>query len=97
MAEVMSVDVASVAKILGAIYALFGLIIGFFITIFSFLGAVVAGGAAGTLGVIFGIGAIIFIPLFYGIMGLIVGAIMALVYNFVAKKFGGIKMELKLN
>ena len=97
MAEVMRLDVVSVAKTLGAIYGLFGLLFGFFITMFSFIGAAAAGGTAGTIGVILGVGAIIFLPLVYGIMGFVVGALMAVIYNFVAKKFGGIKMDLKLN
>lgn len=97
MAEVLKIDVISLGKILGAIYGIFGLIAGLFITLISLVGAAALGGNAGTLGVIFGIGAIIFLPLFYGIMGFVVGALMAVIYNFVAQKFGGIKMDLKLN
>ena len=82
---------------LGGIYGLFGLIVGFFITMFSFIGAAAAGGKLGMFGILFGIGAIIFIPLFYGIIGMVVGIVMGIIYNLGAKKFGGIKMDLKLN
>lgn len=39
--------------------------------------------------------ALIALPIAYGITGLIGGYIVALVYNFIAEKFGGIKIDLK--
>lgn len=38
---------------------------------------------------------LIALPIAYGITGLICGYIVALVYNFVAEKFGGIKIDLR--
>lgn len=44
---------------------------------------------------LFGVGAIIFLPIMYGIMGFIGGAIMAFVYNVVAGIAGGVELELE--
>ena len=56
------------------------------------------GGAGGAndaaSSVMFGGAAIIVLPLVYGIGGLIGGAFMAVVYNFVASAAGGIEMDL---
>ena len=41
-----------------------------------------------------GLGAIVFFPLIYGFMGLVVGAVMAALYNLVAKRVGGLNLEL---
>ena len=84
------VGVLSVGLVLGAVYALIGLIAGFFITVIS----TAVGGAfdAGGLGFLFGAGSIIFLPIFYGIIGFIGGIITALIYNLVAKITGGIEM-----
>jgi hypothetical protein len=41
----------------------------------------------------FGVGAIIFLPLFYGVLGLIGGALGAALYNLFAGLFGGIELE----
>jgi hypothetical protein len=49
------------------------------------------GGAA--FAAMFGVGAIIILPLFYGVIGLIGGAIGAALYNLFAGLFGGIELE----
>ena len=45
------------------------------------------------LGFLFGVGSVIFFPIFYGIGGFTGGLILALIYNFAAKFGGGIEME----
>lgn len=80
-------------KVLGVMYAFIGIIIGGLITIFTVLGSVLTssgntGGAA-----LFGIGAIIFFPIMYGILGLVFGALSGWLYNLSAKWTGGIEME----
>ena len=75
------------------IYGLFGLIAGLFITLIS----ITVGGSfdqAG-FGFLFGVGSIIFLPIFYGILGFIGGLIFALIYNFAGKFTGGIEMEFE--
>lgn len=46
-------------------------------------------------GVIFGIGAVVFMPLFYGVAGLIGGLIGSLLYNAAAGLFGGFVLEVE--
>ena len=82
---VRRVGALSLGKVLGAVYALLGLIIGASFALFSVLGSLlgVAKGGADTqgsvalFGVLFGVGSIIFLPIFYGILGFISGLIMA--------------------
>jgi hypothetical protein len=84
---------------LGALYACMGLVIGAIFTIVSLIGGALgmASGndlAAGFVGLLFGVGAIIILPIFYGVIGVITGAIGGLIYNFVAGVAGGIELEL---
>jgi hypothetical protein len=88
---VKKVGVLSLAKTLGSIYAVLGLIFGAFMSLFSMLGAAMAQSG---MGVLFGVGAIVLLPIFYGLAGFIGGAIVAFVYNFVAGFVGGLEIEL---
>jgi hypothetical protein len=45
--------------------------------------------------VLFGVGFIIFLPIFYGILGFIGGLITAWTYNLVARFAGGLEIELE--
>jgi hypothetical protein len=84
--KITKVKTASLARVLGAMYALLGFIFGAFLTIASLL----SGGAKGS---ILGIGAIVLFPLLYGAIGFVGGALSAALYNFIAKKVGGIEIE----
>ncbi len=90
------VGVLSCAKLSGALYAAMGLIIGAVLSLFGILGSALGGEFSPEglgFGLVFGIGAIIFLPLMYGVLGFIVGAIMAFLYNVVAGYIGGIEVE----
>src|SRR5690606_38113561 len=68
------VDPVSCAKLMGVCYALMGLLIGaFFSLLFAGLGSAMGATegmeASGLVGVIFGAGAIVALPIMYGIMG----------------------------
>jgi len=99
MITVRRVGVFSLAKIMGVLYALLGLIFGALATCFSLVGAMAAmpqlseGSGDQLFGLLFGVGAIIFLPLFYGLMGFISGLLMAFLYNLVAGWIGGIELE----
>jgi hypothetical protein len=89
----------SVGKQLGLTYALLGLLIGAVVALFSLfgagLGAALSEDSGGSIpGVLLGVGAIIFIPALYGILGFIGGLIGAGIYNLVAGITGGIQVEL---
>ncbi len=71
-----------------------GLLIGIIFSVMS-LAAGAAGGMKGAAGIeaMFGAGAVIALPLFYGVMGYIGGILLAVMYNIVAGIVGGIEME----
>lgn len=90
-----SVDVFSAAKVLGCMYAALGLIIGGLITLLSLAGANIGRGNAGPAALLIGAGAIVVVPVFYGVIGFIGGAIMAALYNVIASVTGGLEIELR--
>ena len=95
--------VLSVAKMYGLLMFLFGLIFGviYGLILIVFGAAISAMGpgreaaAGGVSTVVMGIGMMIGLPLFYGVLGFIMGATGALIYNGVAGIMGGIKFELE--
>ena len=96
---VRALGIGSVAKMLGAIYGTFGLIAGGIISIVAMFGGAIASqdemGAAGPLvGLLFGVGAIIILPIVYGLMGAVAGALAALLYNVFAGVVGGIELRV---
>jgi hypothetical protein len=93
------VGVASAAKIAGAIYAVIGLIGGCIVAAISLpsvgLMSTANSDMPSWLGPMFGVGAIVIAPIFYGVMGLIIGALTAVVYNVVAGVAGGLDLEVQ--
>lgn len=94
--------VISVAKMYGLLMFIFGLIFGvlygLFFIVFGAAMSAVGGNQATMSGVssaVVGIGMMIGIPLMYGAMGFVMGAIGALIYNGVAGIIGGIKFDLE--
>jgi hypothetical protein len=93
------VNPISVAKIAGLLYGIIGLIIGAFISLIAMavgtLGAGAGDHAAGPMmGMLFGAGAIIVMPLFYGVVSAIASALTAMIYNLLAGWVGGIEIEV---
>jgi len=43
----------------------------------------------------FGVGAIVFLPIFYGVIGAVGGAICAALYNVFAGMIGGVELNLE--
>jgi uncharacterized membrane protein YeaQ/YmgE (transglycosylase-associated protein family) len=89
MKEVKKVDVVSFATVMGFIYAVFGFIVGIFTVLLGSVGAMVGMNIG-----FFGIIAIIVYPIMLFILGFIGAAICAIVYNYIASKVGGIKIDL---
>ena len=92
------IGVLSAAKIVGAVYAVFGVLGGLFFMALSLVGAGIA--AAGDefppfVGMIFGVGAIIVLPLLYACLGFVFGALCAALYNLFSGMVGGIEVELQ--
>jgi hypothetical protein len=93
------IGVLSVAKIAGVLYAGVGLIIGALFSLIGlagFAGGLASDSAGGALGsAIFGVGAIIILPIFYGAMGFVVTLISAWLFNIAAGFTGGVEIEVK--
>ena len=100
--QVRRVGIFSYAKISAVITAAFGLIIGviYGLIVIVFGAAILAGGgrdtgAAGAGGIVVGLLIMVGVPIFYGVLGFIFGALWALVYNVAAGFVGGIELELE--
>ena len=93
------VGVLSCGKVLGILYALLGLLIGAVVSLLSIVGAAIGSAngesAEAFLGLLFGVAAIVAMPLLYGGMGFIGGLITAALYNLVAGFVGGLEVELE--
>ena len=94
-----SIGVMSAAKVVGVLYAVMGLLMGvMFGALFSLIPAMASpdgGGVPGWMAPMFGFGAIVFMPIVYGIMGFVGGAIAALIYNALAGVIGGLELRLE--
>jgi hypothetical protein len=101
--RIKKLGVLSFAKMQGVMGFVIGLIIGviygLIIIAYSLLGASMLKGdsslAVGGGGVVVGIIAMIGIPIMYGIIGFIGGAIGALIYNVFASMVGGVEIEVE--
>jgi hypothetical protein len=94
--ELKSIGVLSCGKIMGAMYAAMGLILGGFMSLASMIGAAAGsqqeGGAVGAMFV--GVGAIVVFPVLYGIGGFLGGLFMSLIYNLIAGAVGGLELNI---
>jgi hypothetical protein len=93
------VGILSVAKMMGILYGCIGFLVGGLFTLMALLGSALGsqmeGGAEAALGgALVGVLAIVILPIIYGGMGFIGGAITAALYNVVAGWVGGVELEL---
>ncbi len=94
-ARIKKIDILSFGTTLAVINAIFGFIFGLFFTLFSLSGF----GTESlqqiipeTFKWIIGIGAVIFFPILFGILGFFQGVIVAMLYNLAARISKGIKL-----
>ncbi len=88
------VGVLSAAKLYAAISFAMGLIVGVFFALASVIGmSMGAQDESPFFGMMFGVGAVVFLPIFYGLMGFVFGAIGAALYNLFAGMVGGLEVE----
>ena len=89
----------SLGKIMGILYAVLGLLMGFIFSAVALFGALLGAAFSNSsepfVGLIFGFGAVIAMPILYGVMGFIGGLITAAIYNFVVKFTGGLELEFE--
>jgi hypothetical protein len=101
--RIRKLGILSVAKIESLVMLVMSLLIaipyGLIVIVYSLFGAGMVGGdaalAIGGGGVVLGLALMVGIPITYGIIGFIAGAISALVYNIFAGMVGGIEMEVE--
>jgi hypothetical protein len=93
------IDPFSLAKVSGILYGLLGLFIGAIFALLSLFGAALGSAfdesGQAWIGALFGVGAVFFFPIFYGIIGFISGLIMSALYNVAAGMAGGVRVELE--
>ena len=93
---VKRVGVFSVAKVYGALTASMGLIFGIIVAAASAIGIGLAeGDEPPFIAAMLGAGAVIFLPVFYGVLGFVMGAISAALYNLFAGLVGGVTIEVE--
>jgi len=94
MAAVKHIGPGSAFKVGMVLYGLLGLMLGAVFALVSMLGAALAPPELGGFKIFFGVGAIIILPLFYGVLGGIFGAIGAAIYNLAAGWVGGLEVDI---
>ena len=96
MQKIKRVGVLSVAKVFGVMGFIFGLIIGLMFFMFSSFIAVLDKQSDVPSMLFAGLGffMVILLPILYGVVGFVSGAISAWMYNIVIKLAGGIEIEL---
>jgi len=96
------VNPISAAKIGGVLYGLLGLVIGACISIFALLFSGMMARAADESGssmfpsmfpMMFGAGAVVIMPIFYGVIGFVMTLISAALYNVASKITGGVEID----
>ncbi len=87
----------SLAKICGVLYAAIGLLVSAVMVVIVLIG-LIAGAMGRRAGLPAALGALVIIilaPVAYGVLGFLGGLLSAAIYNFVAKIFGGIELDLE--
>ncbi|MGC1370729.1 MAG: hypothetical protein WA824_01205, partial [Candidatus Sulfotelmatobacter sp.] len=95
MQIVKSVGVMSVAKIMGLVYGCLGLVFAPFFLLIGLLGTLAGQHKTPFTGA-FGIFVALLMPILYGLMGFLMGAIGGGLYNLFAKLVGGFEVELEV-
>jgi hypothetical protein len=93
MVRLRSIGVLSCAKIYGIVHMALGVLFGLFFVLIGLVGLAAAPSQQklGMIGILI-IAALS--PFIYGALGFVIGAVGALLYNWIASAIGGIEMEL---
>lgn len=94
------VDPFSAAKLGGVLYAMLGVLYALLLMAFGsffagMLGQFGGGGGMGGSGMLFGVGSLIILPIFMGIVGFICVLIIAWLWNIAAKLTGGLQIDVE--
>ena len=95
MYQIKKFDIGSVAIISLILFSILGFLLAIPFSFFSYLvSSFSPSSVQDESSSIFGLLFIIIMPILYGIGGTIMNVIMAAIYNIIAKKMGGLKIEL---
>jgi hypothetical protein len=84
----------SCAKVAGLLYLILGFVFGAIVSLFALGGSLLADQSGGTLaGMLFGAGAIVILPICYGVFGFLMTLVMASLFNVVVGMTGGIEVD----
>jgi hypothetical protein len=86
----------SCAKVMGMIYGCLGLIVLPFFLLGGFINLLLGNQSSQPLAGIAMWFLALLVPFIYGLMGFVMGAFSAWVYNLIARWIGGVKLELEL-
>lgn len=98
---VKSVRVLSLAKVMGTIYGGLGFVIGLIFSFVAMLGLAFGSafqestGMEALFGALFGLGAVLVLPILYGFMGFLGGLLTSALYNLAARVVGGLELEVE--
>ena len=85
----------SCAKITGTLYAILGLLLGAVLSLIAMAGVAIGNAPFTNLGAVFGVGAVIVLPILYGGVGFVSTLIGAWLYNVLAGWVGGVEIEVE--
>ena len=89
------VGIWSVARMYGALSGGMGLIFGLIVAVASTVGLSLAeGDEPPFIAAAMGVGAVVILPLFYGVLGIVAGAIGAALYNLLSGIVGGVTIDV---
>ncbi len=91
--KLRSLDVLSVAKVSACLYGTMSLLVVPFFLLFGVVAAVSGQKGAG-LGAVAMIPLAVLVPIVYAVLGFLIGALFAWLYNVFASKIGGIEAHL---
>jgi hypothetical protein len=94
MIRLRSVGVLSCAKVFAVIHAALGVLFGMLFLLIGVIG-IAAAPSHQKLGMLAIILISLFMPVFYGLLGSVIGALWGLLYNVVAQKIGGLELEFE--
>lgn len=98
---VKRIGVLSLAKVMAILYGGIGLVAGLVFSFFALLGTAFGAafqettGPEAFFGAIFGVGAVVLLPLLYGFMGFLGGLLSAALYNLAARIVGGLELDVE--
>jgi hypothetical protein len=92
------IGIGSLAKVAACLYGSIGLIVGVCVFLVSLLGLGVPSdadsGVPGWMAPLFGVGAVVVLPLLYATLGALALSVVGLLYNFAAGTVGGIQVDV---